>query len=30
MVEDCTDLEQIETWAERAVTAETIDDIFGS
>jgi hypothetical protein len=28
MVEDCMDLEQIETWAERAVTAETIDDIF--
>jgi hypothetical protein len=27
-VEDCMDLEQIETWAERAVTAETIDDIF--
>jgi hypothetical protein len=30
MVEGCTDLEQIETWAERAVTAKTVDDIFRS
>lgn len=30
MVENCMELTQLETWAYRAVTAETIDDIFRS
>ncbi len=27
-VEDCTDIEQLDTWTDRALSADTLDEVF--
>ncbi|WP_280334512.1 hypothetical protein [Nocardia wallacei] len=29
-VEDCTDIEQLDTWTDRALSADTLDEVFES